>query len=172
MRRFAPLALLVACTGAAEPSLQRPSPELRPELFFAGETRGEGKLEIALRRDRTLTVESRGTPVGPGALRIDQVIRYGDGEVNRRSWTLTRASDGGYTAVLTEAKGPVRVTQRGNAVNIRYRFGSPTVSMDQWLYLRPDGRTVDNRATVRLAGVAVAKLRETITKEAGVAKAP
>ena len=166
MRRLAPLVLLFACAAAAEPDLRRPTPELRPELFFLGETRGEGTLEIALRRDRTLTVESRGTAVGPGALRIDQVIRYGDGEVDRRSWTLSRTADGGYTAALTEAKGPVRVTQSGNAVNIRYRFGSPTVSMDQWLYLRPDGRTIDNRARVTLAGVTVAKLTETITKSA------
>jgi len=36
--------------------------------------------------------------------------------------------------------------------------------MDQWLYLRPDGRTLDNRAVVTLAGVAVAKLTETISK--------
>ena len=158
------LLVLVACTGAAEPALQRAEPELRPELYFLGETRGAGTLEISLRRDRTLTVESRGTEIGPGAVRIDQVIRYGDGDVDRRSWTLTRAADGRYAAALTEAKGPVAVTQAGNAVNIRYRFGSPTVSMDQWLYLRPDGRTIDNRARVTLAGVTVAKLTETITK--------
>lgn len=164
MRHFAPLILLLACTGAAEPSLKRATPELRPELFFLGETQGQGTLDIAFGRDRRLTVESRGTAIGPGALRIDQTIRYGDGEVDRRSWTLTRTAQGGYTAALTEAKGPVRVTQSGNAVNIRYRFGSPTVSMDQWLYLRPDGRTIDNRARVTLAGVTVAKLTETITK--------
>lgn len=166
VRRLAPVVLLVACTGAAEPSLKRATPELRPELFFLGDTRGQGTLDIAFRRDRTLTVESRGTAIGPGALRIDQVIRYGDGEVDRRSWTLTSDPAGGYTAALTEAKGPVRVTQSGNSVNIRYRFGSPTVSMDQWLYLRPDGRTIDNRATAKLAGVTVAKLTETITKPA------
>lgn len=158
-----PLALL-GCAEAERPKLKAQAPELRPELFFAGRTTGAGVLELATGKSRWLRVESTGTPVGPGAIRVDQVIRYDDGDVDRRSWTIRRGPDGRYAATLTEAKGPVQVAQGGNAVNIQYDFGSPRMHMDQWLYLRPDGRTLDNRAVVSLAGVSVARLRETISK--------
>lgn len=175
MLRIAPLACFLLLTGCAEaerPQLAKASPALRPELFFAGRTTGVGVLELMVGETRRLRVESTGTPVGAHALRIDQVIRYDDGEVDRRSWTVRRGPDGRYGASLSEAKGPVRIVQAGNSVNIRYSFGSPRVRMDQWLYLRSDGRTLDNRAAVTLAGVTVARLRETITKDEGAADEP
>ena len=39
-------------------------------------------------------------------------------------------------------------------------------SMEQWLYFQPDGRTVLNEATVRVAGIVVAHLSERISHEA------
>jgi hypothetical protein len=37
--------------------------------------------------------------------------------------------------------------------------------MEQWIYRQPDGRTALNRSTVRVLGVPVAHLSETITKD-------
>ena len=37
-------------------------------------------------------------------------------------------------------------------------------SMEQWLYLQPDGRTVMNQATIRVFGPVVAHLSERISR--------
>ncbi len=37
--------------------------------------------------------------------------------------------------------------------------------MEQWLYLQPDRRTVLNEATVRVAGLVVARLSERISRD-------
>ena len=38
------------------------------------------------------------------------------------------------------------------------------MTMEQWIYLQPEGRTALNHATVRMFGVAVARLSETISR--------
>jgi hypothetical protein len=140
-------------------------PEMRPESFFLGATRGSGVLQTGGGRpSRTFTVRSLGRAV-PGGITVDQEIRWNDGEVDRRSWTVRRTGPHTYRGELTEATGPVTAEARGNVLRLNYPMKGPGVSMEQWLYLQPDGRTVINEGTVRVLGVVVARISEQIVRE-------
>lgn len=139
-------------------------PELRPELFFAGETRGRGVIQTAGGRpSRTFEVQSTGR-IESDAIRVDQVIRYGDGKVERRNWQLRRVGPGRYEGALSDAAGPVRADARGSTLRLRYLLRHPAITMEQWLYLQPDGRTLLNEGTVRAFGIVVARLSEQIVR--------
>ena len=143
------------------------SPEMRPETFFAGSLHSWGVLETRSGApSATFQVESHGEPQPDGSFRLDQIISF-DGKASRtRSWSLRRASAHGYTAILTDASGPVRGEAYGNLFHLTYLTKSPAGgSMEQWLFLQPDGRTVLNEATVRVAGLVVARLSERISRD-------
>lgn len=139
-------------------------PELRPETFFAGETIGRGVIQtLGGRPSRTFEVRSTGRVSG-GVIRVDQVIRYGDGKIDRRSWRLRRTGPNSYAGTLSGAAGPIRAEVAGNALRLRYLLRHPAVRMEQWLHLQPDGRTVLNQGTVRALGFVVARLSEQIVR--------
>jgi hypothetical protein len=139
-------------------------PELRPEAFFAGRTRGEGTFTMRFRAPRTLRVEGVGQDEGDGTFRLDQQVTFGDGAVETRTWRMRRAGPNEYRATLSDAPGEVTAQVRGNSFHLRYLLRQPAVYMEQWLYLQPDGRTVLNRATVTVLGIPWARLAETITR--------
>jgi hypothetical protein len=145
-------------------AFEQGGPALRPEAFFLGETRGSGVLQTAGGRpSRTFQVLSRGRAAADEII-VDQEIRWGDGEVDRRSFRLRQTGTGRYTGSLTDAAGPVTAEARGNALRLRYLIRHPGITMEQWLYLQPDGRTVLNEGTVRALGIVVARLSEQIGK--------
>ena len=141
-----------------------PQPQFDPTEFFAGHTHGEGTLDMRVGTDRTLTVEGTGRREADGSFRLDQTVTYGDGGVETRSWLLRRSDATHYTATLSDASGPVDAEVEGNRFHLRYKIRNPAVYMEQWLWLRPDGRTVDNQAQVTVLGVPWARLAETITR--------
>ena len=170
--RLALIPLAGLCLAACLPvrpinSFANQSPEMRPETFFAGNLHSRGILETRSGApSATFHVESRGETLADGDFRLEQTISV-DGQPSRtRTWTLRRTSPHGYTATLTDASGPVRGEAYGNLFHITYRTKSPAGgSMEQWLYLQPDGRTVLNEATVRIAGVVVGRLSERISRD-------
>jgi hypothetical protein len=157
--------LLAGCmTPLPLGSFARAGPELRPELFFLGETRGRGVIQTAGGRpSRTFEVVSQGLRQGE-TIRVDQTIRYGDGKVDRRFWTLRQTGPNRYEGALSDAAGPVRAEVSGNALRLRYLLRRPAVTMEQWLYLQPDGRTLLNEGTVRAFGIVAARLSEQIVR--------
>ena len=173
MSRSGPVCLLAALLAAGlagclpGPALLADVPDapaFRPETFFAGRTTGDVHLTIRTRAPQRLRVESVGVAQADGTFRLDQAITYPDGHVDRRTWTMRRLGDGRYASTLTpDARGEVRVEAAGRALRIRYRMGRVT-TMDQTLALREGGQTADNVATVRMLGVPVARLTETITR--------
>jgi hypothetical protein len=140
------------------------SPVLRPEVFFAGRTQGKGTLGLLTGRRRTLQVEGEGHTENDGSFRLDQVVTFEDGTVEKRTWRLVGADAGTYTATLSDAAGPVSAEVTGNRFHLRYLLRKPAVYMEQWLYLQPDGRTVLNLATVTVLGIPWARLTEEITR--------
>ena len=77
-----------------------------------------------------------------GGVRLRQRIMEGDKPPRTRTWVLTPAGAGRWTGTLTDATGPVAAEVRGNRLHIRY--DGDGVGIEQWLYLQPDGRTVQN----------------------------
>ena len=144
------------------------TPAFRPEVFFDGATHGEGMLDVRGRAERRFTVASTGHSERhggfPGDFILDQVIRFADGEVQRRTFRMRPLDAQRYTGSLTGASGPVTASAEGNSFHLRYAMGKAS-SMEQWIYLQPDGRTAFNRATVRVLGAPVAHLSETIRRD-------
>lgn len=152
------------------PPTPRPpgAPAFAPDAFFAGHTRGLGVLHVRLRSPELLCVNGYGEAQPDGTFRLDQTITRPDGSADRRTWTMRRASPTTWTARLTDAEGEVTATVEGDELLIRYRIGSPNVTMRQRLVLQPDGQTALNLATVSaVVGVPVARLVEQIQKTDG-----
>ncbi|MBA3890381.1 MAG: DUF3833 family protein [Gemmatimonadaceae bacterium] len=139
-------------------------PLFRPEQFFAGVTYGEGIVAARGRADRAFHVTSAGHSESDGNFVLDQTITYADGEVERRSFRVRRVDEHEYTGRLTGASSPVSARAEGNSFHVRYTISKPAVTMEQWVYLQPDGRTALSRATVSLLGIPVARLSETIRR--------
>ena len=74
--------------------------------------------------------------------------------------------EGRYEGTLTDSSGTVRAETIGSVLKIRYPLKDvPFGSMEQFLYLQPDGRTVVNVGTVRVMGVTVRRLHEVIIRQ-------
>jgi hypothetical protein len=161
-------ALLLALSGCLSapplPPAVSDKPQMRPETFFAGRTRGNGELEVRGRGVRPFRVESTGRIESDGAFRLDQTVTYADGETETRRWTLRRVDTNTYAGTLSDAAGEVTAETTGNVLHLRYLVRKPAVMMEQRLYLQPDGRSVLCFATVTAAGVPWARLAEQIVR--------
>ena len=134
----------VASLPMAPPSAVSAS-EMRPEVFFAGRTRGVGRMGE------------------DGAFRLDQTIAR-DGRTRHRAWAMRRVDTTRYAAALTDAHGPVTGTVEGPVLRLRYWATAWGAVMRQTLTLLPGDTAVDNRATVRFLGLTVARLHERIVR--------
>lgn len=140
---------------------------MRPEVFFAGTTRSTGVLENASGSPtRRLRVAGRGTATADGGLRLEQDVTFDDDPPTTRTWILRRVDAHRYVATLTDASGDVEGAAYGNVFHVRYATRVPFGgTMEQWLYLQPDGRTVVNVATVTWLGFVAARISETIVRD-------
>ena len=167
--RFPALLLITALAGCLPQlpkDLASPSPEMRPERFFAGNTEGRGELTMRGLTPRPFKVTSRGSNEPDGSFRLDQTVAYEDGEVVRRTWHMRALDARTYTGTLSDASGETHGTIEGNAFRLRYRIRQPAIYMEQWLYLQSDGRTVINLAEVTILGIPWARLEERTTRHA------
>lgn len=159
------LALGGCVKSVAPDSFAQNQPEFRPEQFFGTTATGHGVIQSSSGKPaRAIRVESRGSILPDGRFRLDQTIHEG-GKIRERHWIMTRRDDRRYTATLSDAAGPVTLGVHGNLLHIRYLFKKPFVTMEQWLYLQPDGRTVLNTGTIRMPAREIARLSEVIVKD-------
>ena len=144
-----------------------PAPTFQPDVFFDGWTRGLGVLDVRFQSPKVLCVVGYGERQPDGTFRLDQTITYPDGRAEERTWTMRQTSPTSWAARLTDAEGGVTAEVEGSELVIRYRIGSPQVTMRQRLTLQPDGQAALNLSTVSLLGVPVARLVEQIQKTDG-----
>ena len=167
MRAFLlPAALLLAGFDFVPPhkELARPDPVFRAEEFFLGRTQSSGKAKQAFSRAKTLAVQSVGHAEPDGTLVLDQVVHRQDNPPERRQWRIRRLPGGRYSGTITDAKGPVTGEVRGNCLHLRYTVARGGLSVDQYLYLQPGGRTAANRMTFRKLGITFATVEEVIRR--------
>lgn len=167
-RTIAALFIVASLSGCVSSGRLPPAlpgaPALDPVAFFAGQTRGEGVLKIALRRPRPLVVESSGRTGGDGGIILDQAVTLAGQPTTQRQWQLRADGPGRLAGSLSDATGPVRGTAQGNRVHLRFAMKGG-LRADQWLALQPGGQVVHNVMIVRKFGLPVARLDETITRE-------
>jgi hypothetical protein len=161
-------------TTLAPSSFKGDQPEFLPMRVFAGATSSTGVLENgAGAPTRRFHVEGKGEMLPGGDFRLDQSVTFVGHPTKTRTWIIRRVDQHDYTATLTDASGPVTAEAYGNLFHLKYPTKSPPAgTMEQWMYLQPDGRTVMNEATVRSYGIVVAHLSERITQTSPPPPAP
>ena len=152
------------CVGASgRPGLASDAPTFDVARTFVGASAGEGRLKIAFRKTRPVHVQSTGHQAEDGTIVVDQIITEPGRKATTRQWRLREVAPGRYAGSLSDAAGPVEGAVRGNCLELRFRMKGD-LTAHQWLFAMPDGRTVQNRMSIRKSGILVARLHETITR--------
>ena len=159
-----------ACATTGEVArVASPSPELRLEEYFLGETVAYGLFEDRFGKlRRTFRVEITGT-MENGVLVLDERFVYDDGERQTRVWRVTPLGNGRYEGTAGDVDGTAQGQAVGNAFNWRYKVdlkvGGSTwkVGFDDWMYLLPDN-VLMNRAYVTRWGVRIGEATITFVK--------
>ena len=154
--------LSLALAGCTAPAPAEP-PTFDPLVFFTGPSRGEGTLKVLTKPSVPIRVESEGRPDGKGGLILEQTIREGSKPPRQRRWVLRQTSPTTMSGTITDNPGTVTGRLDGNRMLLKYTMKGG-LKTDQVLTLRPDGRSLDNRMTVRKFGIPVAHVKEVITK--------
>ncbi|MEP6905840.1 MAG: DUF3833 family protein [Gemmatimonadales bacterium] len=162
---LATVILLICLTLSSSDIIPAQVPAFRPEIFFSGVTRGEGTLKVRGKPPKRFSVESRGRMESGDVFRLDQSVTFADGAVESRTWQIRRLTPNRYSANLSDAAGSVSAETSGNLFHLRYLLRRPAIYMEQWLYLQPDGRTVLNIGKVKIFGLVLAQISETIVRD-------
>ena len=166
IRNFLALLFLFLATSAATALLSAAEQPLvfTPQNGFSGASEGQGSLKLLLGKPRPFHVESRGSEQSDGTFRLDQTVTFQGEAPKTRFWIMSTTTPNHYSATLSDAAGPVQGVTDGSTLSLHYRIKGPLV-MHQALTLAPDGQTIDNVGVIRLLGVPVGHLRETITRK-------
>jgi hypothetical protein len=110
--------------------------------------------------------------VEAGRFVLREELRYDDGAVELRTWTLAPDGSSGYRGTTSDSDGPVVGEIVGREIILRYAlrlalFGKPRrVTFDDRMYLEPDGTILD-RAVLRLWGIEIATVTAVILPAEG-----
>jgi len=141
----------------------QPSPVFDPLEFFVGPSRGVGTLKVAMKPTVTIRVESLGRHDGKGGIILDQTIREGSQPPRQRRWLLRPTSPTTLTGTITDTPGTIRGRLKNNQLLLNYTMKGG-LKAEHVMTLRPGGRVVMNRMTIRKFGFPVAHVEEVITK--------
>ena len=160
------LLILVLCISAVRVSAQAKdgSLEFTPHNGFIGYSEGNGKLRLFFGKQRHFHVESHGYDQPDGTFRLDQTVTFQGKPSQERFWIIKSANQNHYTGTLSDAAGRVTGQTNGSRLRLKYRLTGPLV-MHQTLQLMPDGKTIDNIGKIKLLGITVGHLHETITRK-------
>jgi hypothetical protein len=139
------------------------APTFDPLAFFTGQSRGEGRLKVAMQPSVPVRVDTLGRPDGKGGITLDQTIREGSKPPRQRRWVLRQTSPTTLSGTVTDNPGPIRGRLKNNRLHLNYAMKGG-MKAEQVMTLQPGGRVVINRMTVRKFGIPVAHVEEVITK--------
>lgn len=134
-----------------------------PERFFVGRTAGSGTIRVVLSGQHSFRVRSVGRLDRSGALLLEQTVQEEGKAVRRRTWRLVRSGTNRISGTLSDARGPVSGEIAGRVLSLRYAPAEGG-TVDQRITFHPNGRTAENRMTIRRFGVPVATVEETIRR--------
>lgn len=167
-RTLVALALAVAPLAgcATRPAIPREAVAARPfmiERDLLGKTIGRGSFSSITGTDRAFTAYLDGTWDG-ATLTLAEDFVYDDGEIDRKTWRLTKTGDGEWRGTREDVVGTARGYQDGPAFRLEYvvdipmkNGGERRVGFRDVLILREDG-AVYNKAKVGWRGLAVGKV--------------
>ncbi len=111
---------------------------------------------------RRFTVEIQGSYEND-TLTLDESFTFSDGETDRRVWTFERIDANHWVGNASDLDVQVDARQFGHAFHMRYPLEIAidgrmiTFTMDDWMYLQPDGRLI-NRTAMRKFGFTLGEI--------------
>ncbi|MHA7871524.1 MAG: DUF3833 family protein [Hyphococcus sp.] len=164
MRSFTLLFAVSAMLSACATRPVAPAPAEIGEAFvlerdLAGQTVARGRFKPIIGKSRGFDAYLDGAWDGE-TLTLVEDFEYDDGEVDRKTWRLTKVGEGRYTGVREDVVGEADGFMDGDAFRLEYvvRLGGENgeggrkVKFRDILYKRADG-VVINRATVGYYGL-------------------
>ena len=159
--------LLAGCAGPMPMDRFAGSgPAFDPLRFWTGHVRSWGVLENrSAEPDDIVTTDCVGELEAPDRLHMTQLLTLGDGSVRSRDWHMRRIAPGRYQATASDMVGTASGTASGRAFHwswvLATRPGNRLfdVTLDQWMYLMPNG-TMLNRTSIRRLGITLAEVTE------------
>jgi hypothetical protein len=140
-----------------------PAQKLVLEEALVGRTLGDGMFVNSFTGGETkFSVVIDGAWDGK-VLTLVEDFTYSDGLQERKTWRLTKTSDGVYSGVREDVIDTANVRQDGNGVRLDYYvtlstgLGDIDVRFQDLLYLNPDG-SIANRAVVSKFGQRVGRV--------------
>lgn len=157
------LLLLVGCAGVDIEEYAGSEPRLDIAEYFTGTTRAWGMVQdYSGEVQRRFTVDIEGTYEND-TLILDEAFLFSDGETDRRVWTFERIDENNWVGTANDVEGRVEARQYGHAFHMRYPLAIEisgrmiTFTMDDWMYLQPDGRLI-NRTAMRKFGLTLGEI--------------
>jgi hypothetical protein len=171
-RIFVGFLLVVTLNGCAAMKPQDfadQTPRFTFEEYFSGPTRGHGIFfdrfgKVQLR----FVVDLNGTWNGD-TLTLDEELRADNGEITRRTFTITKVDPHRYEVRTEDIVGVGTIEAYGNAVrwvyDLKQKIGDDVwvLSFDDWMYLQEDG-VVLNRAYAKKFGITIGEVFMSVRK--------
>jgi hypothetical protein len=157
------IVLLTGCTSVDIEQYADTAPSLDIAEYFEGDTRAWGIVQdYSGEIQRQFTVDIQGTYDGD-TLVLDEAFVFANGETDRRVWTFERVDEHTWNGSANDVEGNVEARQYGNAFHMRYPLDievsgrTLTFTMDDWMYLQPDGKLI-NRTAMRKFGLTLGEI--------------
>lgn len=160
---FTLLFLLAGCASVDIEDYADSEPRLDIAEYFTGTTRAWGMVQdYSGEVQRRFTVDIQGSYEGD-TLTLDESFVFSDGETDRRIWTFERIDEHRWVGNANDVDGQVEARQYGHAFHMRYPLEIDingrmiSFTMDDWMYLQPDGRLI-NRTAMRKFGLTLGEI--------------
>lgn len=157
------LKFLGGCNGNTVNQYQGNDPQLDLQSYFTGPIKAWGFVQDYTGKvKRRFDVDMVGTWDGDvGTLK--EKFEYYDGEVQERTWTITKISENNYEGSADDIIGKATGKTAGNAMRWAYEMnlevGDKTyrITFDDWMFLMNDGVLI-NRSYLKKFGLTVGEL--------------
>ena len=157
------LLFITGCDAMKIDDFTDTEPAFVPEEYFIGKTKAWGIFQDrfgSVRRD--FVVDINGYMDGD-ILVLDEDFVYSDGEIDQRTWRITKLDDDTYEGEANDIIGKAQGERRGRAMRWRYDFDlvvggrSWQVHFDDWMLLQ-DENVMVNRTTVSKWGLTIGEV--------------
>lgn len=156
------LALLPASAGLQAQNTAR---AFDPAAFFTGRTTSEGTLSQIFASTKATRVTTFGTRQRNGDMVLEQDVQIGDQPVRHRVWRLRETSPGRFSGTISDAADDLAGTLSGDTLTLTYTMDNH-LGVHQEITVNPGGQSAQNVMRIKRFGITVARLRETIHREA------
>ena len=152
----APVLFLAAPVASAEQPID-------PLRFFEGRTVVDGVVKVMFHKPYKTHSVGKGEIERDGSLTLVQEVIDEGKPPHERRWRVRSTGRDTFSAMMSEAVGPVAIERTGDDYVFRYKMKGK-LSVEQILSPLPDGRSARNIGKVKHMGVVVAKMTGTIRK--------